>query len=156
MKNLLLCTFVIFYIQNCFGQDLRLIRGKVLDEDRLALPCVQIFINDTIRIAETDFEGNFELQVNPITRKLDFAYLGCEITPVILKSNCNELEVIMLFSGADCFAKPKKIERIRKKRFQTIPSLYKSAYEKGLFKSLNPCGDIQFISWLSDDKKPSQ
>ncbi|ESU19455.1 hypothetical protein FEDK69T_31710 [Flavobacterium enshiense DK69] len=155
MKKMLFLTFVLFCIQNCFGQELRLIHGKVLEEGLEPMPGVQIMINDSVRIGQTDLNGNFELQLNPNIKKIEFDCIGCERTPVILKSNCSNLEVIILLSGTHCFAKPKKVERIRKKRFQTLQSLYKSAYEKGLFKSSDPCGDIQFVSWLSNDKKPS-
>ena len=157
MKKILLSTFFIFFVQICFGQELRIITGKVIDSNLEELPLVDIMINDTIKIGATDFNGNFKLQVNLNTEKLIFRYVGCDLTPVILKPDCNNLDIVMLLSPTYCFYKPKKVERLRKKRFQTLPLLYKSAYKKGVFKSLDSCGDIQYVPIFNLDNrnKPS-
>ena len=154
MKNIVYIVFCIFFIQVCFGQKSSFITGKIIDQELNTLPGVQLRIGDSI-IGTTNLNGEFKIELNNKVRKITFMFTGMEITPIIFNSECSKLEVVMLYSGSDCFATPKKNERIRKKRFNKIPSIYRQAYEKGIFEYDKPCGEIQFIPWIIGKNMPS-
>ena len=98
--------------------------------------------------------GNFNVKVDKEIKEITFSGLGFEETPVNLKSECSKLEIVMMLSGGDCFATPQKNERLRKKRFKKLSSVYKQAYKKGIFEFNKLCGEIRFISWLKDKPSP--
>lgn len=148
MKNIIYIAFCMFFIQVCFGQKSSYITGKVIDQELNTLPGVQLRIGDSI-IGTTNLNGEFKIELDREVRKITFMFLGLEETPIAFESACSRLEIVMLYSGGDCFAKPKKNEKLRKKRFDKIASIYKQAYEKRIFEYDKPCGKIQFISWLS-------
>ena len=147
MRNFIYIVFYVCFIQICFGQKTLTIKGKVIAQDLKVVPLAEIKIGDSI-IGKTDLGGEFGIEINSEVRKITFSFVGLEETQIIFNSGCSKLEIVMLFSGGDCFAKPKKNERIRKKRFNKLSSFYRQAYEKGIFESDTACGEIQFIPWF--------
>lgn len=148
MKNIFYIIIYICLTQICNGQESYILSGKVVDEELLVLPRVELQVGDSV-VAVTDATGDFKIIINHDVRKITFRGLGLEETPIILNPGCSKLEVIMLNSSTYCFVKPKKVERLRRKRFENIKILYNKAYKKGIFKSNNPCGNIEFVTWLN-------
>ncbi|MFN3968340.1 hypothetical protein [Flavobacterium sp.] len=154
MKKIVFIVLCICLIQVCFGQKSTSITGKVIDQDLNTLPGVELRVGDSI-IATTNLNGEFKIELDREVKKVTFMFAGLEQTPIVFDSECKKLEIVMLYSGGDCFATLKKNDKMRKKIFDKIPSIYRQAYEKGIFEYDKPCGEIQFISWLKSVNKPS-
>jgi len=144
MKRTLLALFFIFLIQLSFGQTTIPISGKVVDESFVELPGVMIFV-DGKEAATTNFDGKFQIEIDKRIRDIEFRFIGMESLTVTLKNDCNNLELVLLNEGG-CYlgASLQKVNRIRKRKFESRSKLHKIAYEKGIFSSEYFCGEAQF------------
>lgn len=105
---------------------------------------VYIQNSDTLLLGKTDMDGGFKISIPQETGKLLFGYVGMEWTEIKLKKYCDTIEVIMLYSGTYDFMSSKKIDRLRKKRFDKLPIAHSEAVRNGLFKNNNICYDRVF------------
>ena len=144
MKTKLIILFFTFLIQSSFSQNTISITGKVVDESIVELPGVQIVVGGKV-VATTDFDGKFKIEIDKNIRKIDFRDIGMEYLTVILKDNCNNLELVLLNEGG-CYlgASLQKVNRIRKRKFDSRSKFHKKAYEKSIFSSEIFCGETQF------------
>jgi hypothetical protein len=67
-----------------------------------------------------------------------------EWTTIKVPMNCNELEIIMMVDGHYDYKSAKKIDRLRKKRFNKLPKLHAEAVTKGIFVNTSPCYTREF------------
>jgi hypothetical protein len=78
------------------------IRGTVRDEDGLVLPGVNIIIEGTTNATQTDFDGNYSLEVEP-NQTLQFSYVGYTTKSISVSNISNyinvDLELIADFMG---------------------------------------------------------
>jgi hypothetical protein len=51
----------------------------------------------------------------------------------------------MLLRGTYDFKTPKKVDRLRMKRFKKLPELHKEAFAKGIFKTDKVCYTQEFM-----------
>jgi TonB-linked SusC/RagA family outer membrane protein len=104
-KLKVLCTiFFICIVQMGFTQQ-KLITGKVVDENGLPLPGVNIIKQDTSEGIQTDFDGNFEIQASE-NDILEFSYLGFQTQKVnvgdqteiniTLRTDTSELDEVLV------------------------------------------------------------
>ena len=144
MKRTFITLSFILLIQLTFSQNTISIHGKVIDESFTPVPAVSIIV-DGKEVALTDFDGNFQIEINKDIQKILFRFIGMESLTVNLKENCNNLEIVLLNEG-DCYlgASLQKVNRIRKRRFDNRKKLHKVAYQKGIFSTENFCGEPQF------------
>lgn len=144
MTRTLITLSFIFLIQLTFSQNTISIRGKVIDESFVPLPAVSIIVEGN-EVALTDFDGNFQIEINKNVQKIVFQFIGMESLTVNLKENCYNLEIVLLYEGG-CYlgASLQKVNRIRKRRFENRNKLHKLAYQKGIFSTENFCGEPQF------------
>ena len=126
-----------------FGQSLN-IKGKVLDNELLALPGVNIYDQDTLLLTTSDWNGNFELSLTEPNR-LIFGYIGMEWENLLISSSCANLEIIMLYATLYHYNSHRKIDRLRKEEFDKRMLLHEQAFEQGIFESATPCFKYQFI-----------
>ena len=77
--------------------------------------------------------------------KIVFRYPGIETTPIELANTCDEVEVVMLLKAIYDFVTPRKVNRLRMKRFKKLPELHKEAFEKGTFKTDKACYTQEFM-----------
>jgi hypothetical protein len=140
-KTIIFTSFF-FCLFATFGQQK--IIGRVIGEDLEIGVGVKIFDKDTTEIGKTDLNGYFEIELQENYEKLIFAGLGYEWTKIKVPINCENLEIILLYEVLYHYKSHKKIDRIRKKRFNKIPELHLQAYKKGLFKTENPCFNQKF------------
>ena len=61
------------------------------------------------------------------------------------------LEIILQLAGTYDFMSPAKVNRLRKKEFNKLSGLHKSAFEKGIFKTDKPCFIDKFIPHKKND-----
>lgn len=103
MKNLLLFLFLISTLFVSNAQTGK-ISGTVSDgELNDILPFANVLIKNTTKGATTDFEGDFELILEPGTYDLVFSFVGYqtkEITEVIVKEDDNTLVNVTLNAAA--------------------------------------------------------
>ncbi len=100
--------------------------------------------SDSLILGQTDMDGRFKISIPQETDSLLFRYLGMEWTDIRLKKDCDSIEIIMLYSGTYDFMSSKKIDRIRKERFDELPKLHSDAVKEGLFSTNTICYEREF------------
>lgn len=128
---------------NLNGQN-RIIYGRVITENFEPLPMLDIKNSETSLLGKTDVDGWFKISIPQKTEKLLFCYVGMEWTEVILKKDCDTVEVVMMYDATYDFMTLRKVDRLRKKRFDNLPNLHSEAVKNGLFKNNNICYERTF------------
>jgi hypothetical protein len=124
-------TLLVFKVH---GQQ-KSIMGIVIDENLESIPGVTIFNTDTVEIGQANIDGEFDITISEDTNQLIFAFVGMEWLTIQFESNCNQLEVIMMFDAIYDFMTLRRVDRLRKKRFDKLSEVRKKAFEKGIFKT---------------------
>lgn len=152
MKKLL-TTYIVLSVSICtlYSQN-KTIMGRVVADNLEILPSVSIIINDTVEVGRTDLKGFFEIDIPVTQKKIAFMFLGVEPAIIDLVDKCEDVEVVMMLSGTYDFMTPKKVDRLRMKRFKRLPELHKEAFEKGLFKTDKPCYTQEFMPYCTKKK----
>lgn len=138
--KIILAIFIIFGAStvSVYSQN-KVIKGRIISDFLETMPNVSIIINDSVVISKTDLDGFFIVSIPVSITKISFKSVGLEPTNIKLIDNCSEVEVVMMLSGTYDFATPKKVKRIRKKKFEKLPELHKKAFKEGIFKMENAC-----------------
>jgi hypothetical protein len=124
----------------------RNLTGKIIGYDFQPFIQTKIFNIDTVLLGKSDMTGQFSITIPYDTKTLFVADVGMEWKKITLTDSCNILEIILLPSWTYDFKTLKKVEKLRKKEFDKLPRLHKTAFEKGIFKSDKPCYVDNFIS----------
>lgn len=98
-----------------------------------------IYDKDTIKIGQSDLNGYFQIKLPKESNKLIFAGVGYEWATISVPKECENLEIILFLASTYDFVSPKKVDRLRKKEFEKLPKLHFQAFQKGIFKTENPC-----------------
>ncbi len=122
----------------------RTITGRVVSEDLEALPDVNIQNSEKLLLAKTDIEGRFKISIQQETDKLIFSWIGMESTEIKLHDKCDTVEVVMMYDGTYDFMTLKKVDRLRKRRFDNLPNLHSEAVKNGLFQNNSICYERVF------------
>ena len=141
--NAILILAVLLSSLNLNGQT-RSIYGKVISDDLEPLPMVQIESSNNVLLGKTDMQGQFKISIPQETDSLLFIFIGMELTDIRLKKDCDTIEVIMLPSGTYRIRSFKKIDKIRKKRFDELPNIHSAALKEGLFVTNTICYERKF------------
>ena len=139
----------LFFNVSLFGQT-RTIIGRVITEDLEPLVMVHIQTSDTVLLGKTDIDGRFKINIPQETDKLQFNFIGMERTAIILKKDCDMVEVIMLYDGTYDFMTSRKNDRLRKKKFDNLPSMHLDAVKNELFENSNTCYGRKFEAYKPD------
>ena len=134
---------VLFLSLNINGQN-RIISGRVITEDFEPLPMLEINNSGTVLLGKTDMDGRFIISIPQETDRLLFSYVGMEWTEIKLKKDCDTVEVVMMYEGTYDFMTLKKVDRLRKKRYDNLPNLHSEAVKKGLFQNNSICYEREF------------
>ena len=62
-----------------------------------------------------------------------FRYVGMEWTDIRLKKDCDTVEVVMMYDVTYDFMTSRKIDKLRKKRFDNLPTLHSDAVKEWAF-----------------------
>lgn len=145
MKKLLI-IFIVLCVSICslYSQN-KTIKGRVISDQFDILIGVPIMINDTVEVGKTDINGFFQIEMSVSEKKISFKFVGLDPATIELVDNCDEVEVVMMLSSTYDFRAPKKVDRLRMKRFKKLPELHKEAFEKGIFKTDMACYTQEFI-----------
>jgi len=130
-----------------------IVTGKVIDENFYPVYNAKLFKEDTVLLSTTDASGNFMIEIPTNTRLLTVASIAMESKHIHLTDNCSNLEIILLNSGSYDFLSAGKVDRLRKKEFNKLPSLHLSAFEKSVFKNDKPCYLDKFVSHKKELKE---
>jgi hypothetical protein len=144
LRATFLLATLLFVIQT-IGQT-RILTGRVIDDNFQSVYQARIFNSDTILLAETDLNGNFNIDIPSDTITLIVAWVAMEWKNIKLTDDCPNLEIILQPSVTYDFISARKIDRLRKKEFKKLPALHQKAFEKGIFKINRPCYVDNFIS----------
>jgi hypothetical protein len=142
----ILIIAVLFLTLKLNGQN-RIISGRVITEDLEPLPMLDIKNSDTVLLGKTDMDGRFKICIPQETDRLLFSYLGMEWTEIKLRKGCDTIEVIMMYDVIYDFITLKKVDRLRKKRFDNLPNLHSDAVRNGLFENNVICYDRVFEAY---------
>jgi len=140
---------ILFFNLNLNGQT-RTIIGRVISEDLESLPMLDIRNSDSLLLGKTDMDGRFKISIPQETDSLLFRYLGMEWTDIRLKKECDTIEVVLMYDAIYDFMTSRKIDRLRKKRFDNLPNIHSDAVNIGLFESNNICYDRDFEAYKPD------
>lgn len=135
---------ILFIINHNLSGQSRNIQGRVISEDFEVLPEVRIQNIDTILIGKTDIDGYFKINIPRETDKLLLSWIGMEWTTIQIPKNCDTLEIIMMYDGTYDFMSSRKIDNLRRKRFNKLSELHIKAFNKGIFKTEKPCHFREF------------
>lgn len=141
--SIILILAVLLFNLNLNGQD-RTIIGRVISEDLEPLPMLDIRNADSVFLGKTNMDGRFKINISQETDSLMLRYLGMEWTDIGLKKDCDTVEVVMMYDVIYDFMTSRKIDRLRKKRFDNLPTLHSDAVKNGLFENNNICYDRDF------------
>jgi hypothetical protein len=148
MKIKILLFFIFaFSVSEIHGQK-RFVYGKIISEDLETLSGIRIQNADTLILATTDNDGKFKIEIPIGTNQLIISGLGWEWTTIDLATDCNNLELILMNSVIYDYISAKKVGRLRKKRFDKLPEIYRMAFEKGIFLQKSACFNQQFVPTL--------
>jgi len=136
--SIILILTVLFFNLNLNGQT-RTVIGRVICEHLEPLPGLDIENSDNVILGKTDMDGRFKISIPQETDSLMFRYVGMEWTDIRLKKDCDTIEVVMMYDVIYDFMTSRKIDRLRKKRFDNLPNLHSNAVENGLFENNNTC-----------------
>jgi len=146
MRIATILILIFLFINLGLNGQTRTIIGRVVSEDLEVLPEVNIQNSEKLLLGKTDIEGRFKISIPQGTAKLIFSWIGMELTEIKLHDKCDTVEVVMLYAGTYDFMTLRKVDRLRKKRFDNLPSLHSAAVRNGLFNNKNICYESVFIT----------
>jgi hypothetical protein len=112
----------------------------VIDEYNLeVIPEVRIQNRDTVRLGTTDKDGKFKIEVPSGTDQLLFSWLGMEWTSIKIPTDCDNLEIIMMYGVIYDYVTIGTVNRKRSRRFKDLPNKHHQAFAKGIFTIDKPC-----------------
>ncbi len=118
----------------------RTIAGKVIGEhEDSPIPGVIIQNLDTVYLGTTDLNGNFKIDIPTEITGLMFIFLGAERTSVTISPDCDYLEIIVMTDVIYDYVTIAAINRKRQKRYKKIRERHLEAFDKGIFKTKEPC-----------------
>jgi hypothetical protein len=147
--SIILVLTVLFFNLKLNGQT-RTIIGRVISEDLESLPMLDIRNSDSLLLGKTDMDGRFKIIIRQETDSLIFRYLGMEWTDIRLKKDCDTVEVVMMYDVIYDFMTSRKIDKLRKKRFDNLPTLHSYAVKNGLFNNDQICYARAFEPYKPD------
>jgi len=140
----ILILTILFWCINLHGQN-RTIQGRVLSEELEPLPGLEIKNSKDSVLVATDFQGYFEINISNEIDSLFFHYLGMENTSIKVSPGCRLIEIIILAQGLYHYRSLNRIDRHRKRRFNSIANLHLEAVQKGVFKNKKICYERAFV-----------
>jgi hypothetical protein len=144
LRKLLFLSLVLsFGVVTAFGQ--RTIKGRIIDDNIEPLPVAGVYDLDTIQLGKTDLNGYFEINVQKGINNLILGGIGYEWAMISIPENCGYVEIVLMQAGFYHYKSHRKIDRLRKRRFEKIPLIHQEAFSKGIFKDEKPCFTRGFV-----------
>ncbi len=94
MKRIFITMVIsIVFLTSAIAQ--KTVSGKVVDSGGKSLPGVNIIVKGTSKVAVTDLEGNYKIDVNNDNAVLVFKFIGMKTIEVPVNGQTNMPEVVM-------------------------------------------------------------
>jgi hypothetical protein len=141
--NLIFIFFVFSFVSLAQNQ---VFNGKVIDQELIPLPAIQIKDEKGVLLGETDFDGRFQINLPTDTNKISFQGIDYQTEVITIPKDCSFIQLIVLnywlFDFVSLKRAKKKLLKARKKE---LPLLYDEAFKKGIFEQKeNGCiGNLQ-------------
>ena len=150
-----LTVLIILIVSNCnlYSQN-KIIKGRTITDQLETMSFVSIMISDSVEVGKTDLYGFFEITLPVAEEKICFKSVGLEPTVIKLLGACSAVDVIMMLNSSYDFKSSKKVDRLRKKRFNRLPKLHKQAFAKGIFQTDRACYSQEFKPLYKQSKSP--
>ena len=142
--KIVLSIFLALFVSLGANAQSRKVNGLVLNEEIYPLWGASIYIDDWVKVGETDSNGKYEVTVPVRVDSIIFLGVGYEPLLVRLAPGCGQVEVIMIPAATYDFMSPAKVDRQRRRYFNKISKLYSVAVQKGLFAAAPPCSKAIF------------
>jgi hypothetical protein len=131
--------FIVFLSFISYSQE-KIISGKVIGQDLIAIPNIKIMTTGSEELAVTDFDGKFEFKCSPDLKKVKFVGLSIQEEEVEISNICLSFEIIILNSWIYDFISLKKANRkVKRERKKMFWKLFTEAYEKKIFTNEINC-----------------
>ena len=142
--KLFILSIFCFFSLSIFGQVS--IFGRVIGE-YLDIPH-EVFIHDkdSNLLGKCDFDGYFKIELASNSNELYFSGIEFEKIKIVVNTECNYLEVILLNKVIYDFISSRKIDKLRKKRFKKLSHVRQEAINKKLFKYEIACYSQEYES----------
>ena len=139
--------FLIILLSTSFVHcQYKTIKGKILDDYFLkGYPEVQIHDQDTTLLGITNELGAFSIELESSKDTLIFSRIGLEWTTIKLNEGCDHVELIVFEDANYDYRSIRKENKVRKKRFNKLPELYRKAFDKETFRAIVPCFERNFV-----------
>jgi hypothetical protein len=135
MVKIVISIFLALFASLGAHSQSRTVNGLLLDRDMSPVWAIHIYINDSVKVGETDAKGNYEVTIPVGVDSIIFRGVGFEPLLVRLAPGCSRVEAIMVLAGSYDFMSPAKVDRQRLRYFNKITKLYSVAVQKGHFAS---------------------
>lgn len=139
LKALLIFIILALSTSVLSAQEFKIINGRIISEEFELLPKATIYDMDTSILGSTDKEGFFQIEIPIETDRLLLGYIGMEWMSIKIQDDCQNYEMIIMSDVIYDFMSMEKLKKKRKKRFMQLPKKHKEAFERGIFKSSDPC-----------------
>jgi hypothetical protein len=143
-------TIALLFLSFFLNGQTRSVYGKVISEYLVPLAGAQIRNSENELLGETDFDGQFKINILQKTDSLFFRYTGMEFADIKMKEDCDNVELIMMHFVIYDFISSKKIDRLRKKRYDNLNNIHLKAINNRLFQNNNICYDRYFVAQKPD------
>jgi hypothetical protein len=119
----------------------QLLNGKVIGQELIPLPAIQIFDEQGVLLGKTDFEGRFQINLPSNITKISFQGIGYQTEIINITKDCSYIQLVFLQQWIYDFVSEQKAKRkLRKDRKKQLPLLYDKAFTQGIFqKKTNSC-----------------
>jgi hypothetical protein len=153
MRRIFILTIALFAIITKPYAQTRTIYGRVISDELKPILGIHVINQDTMFLAKTDTSGKFKVNIPKDMQTLIFNWIGFESATVKLNDHCDTVGVILFKQATYARQTAANIDRARLARFKQLPSLYQTAYQKGLFSKSSPCYTRDFEPWKTKLEK---
>ncbi|MES2426782.1 MAG: carboxypeptidase-like regulatory domain-containing protein [Bacteroidota bacterium] len=147
MRRIFILTIALLTLITKLNAQTRTIYGRVISDELQPIAGIHVINQDTMFLTKTDTSGKFKVSIPKDMQTLIFNWIGFESATVKLNDNCDTVDVILFKQGTYDRQTAAGIDRARLARFKQLPSLYLTAYQKGLFTKPSPCYTREFEPW---------
>src|SRR5437899_1910318 len=96
MQRLLILIATLLVLTFDTTSQIRIIIGKVVDEDLNPIPQVYIQTSDTTLLSRHDTNGQFRISIPVDTKSLIIRDVGFESASINLTDSCTQLDIVLL------------------------------------------------------------
>ena len=129
---------------NLYGQT-RTVQGRVLSEELEPLPGLEIRNSNDFILGKADMTGHFKINIDQQTDSLFLSFIAMEQAKIRISDECDLIELIIMDHVLYHEISSKKIDRLRRRRFEDLSKKHIQAVDQGLFTNNQICYERTFV-----------